>query len=277
MIKSKNIKNIKINKDGSIDIVYIDSIDRYTSNGIIASLISIGNKILIGEDVKKEIAKFEEKHMGYQQALDAIRYTVWDTITIDEYFDAKSSTPYNVRLNNVRAMLKEHNPEMVSLVVNQVVQTYEEAMIHFQEMLVAGQEGTILKSANGTWKDGKPNWAIKMKLEMDVDLKIVGFNYGKAGTKNEHLISSFTCESSDGKVITRPQGLKEEEMEYVTKNQDKLLGTILECKSCGLSQNSLGEYSLLHPAFTRLRDDKNTCDSLESIKEIESMVKGLTK
>jgi hypothetical protein len=66
-------------------------------------------------------------------------------------------------------------------------------------------------------------------------------------------------------------------MEYVTKNQTKLMGTILECKSCGLSHDSNGNYSLLHPAFTRLRDDKNECDSLESIKSIEAMVKGLTK
>jgi hypothetical protein len=33
---------------------------------------------------------------------------------------------------------------------------------------------------------------------------------------------------------------------------------------------------MLHPAFVMLRDDKDTCDSLESIKEIENMVKTLT-
>lgn len=112
---------------------------------------------------------------------------------------------------------------------------------------------------------------------MDVDLRIVGFNYGAAGTKNEHVISSFNAESSCGKVKTKPQGLTEEMMKFVTENQHELLGKILECKSCGLSQDSNGNYSLLHPAFTRLRDDKDTCDSLESIKEIEAMAKGLKK
>ena len=92
----------------------IDGIPRYESNGIIASLISIGNKILAGEDTKKEIAKFEEKHMGYQKALDAIRYTVWDTITVDEYFDAKSSTPYHQRLENVKKLIKDSKSTMVS-------------------------------------------------------------------------------------------------------------------------------------------------------------------
>ena len=110
---------------------------------------------------------------------------------------------------------------------------------------------------------------------MDVDLRITGFNYGGKGTKNEFLISSFNAESSDGLVKTKPQGLKEDMMKYVTENQDKLLGTILQCKSCGLSSDSSGNYSMLHPAFVMLRDDKDTCDSLESIKEIENMVKTL--
>lgn len=255
----------------------IPGISRYESNGIIASLISIGNKILAGKDTKKEISKFvSENKMSYQDALDSIQYTVWDTITIDEYFDAASSTPYYERRARLIELLKAAGSTKVVLIESREVKTYEEAMSHFQEVLKAGEEGTILKSANGKWKDGKPNWQVKMKLEMDVDLKITGFNYGTKGTKNEHLISSFTCESSDGKVVTRPQGLKEDMMEYVTKNQDKLMGTILECKSCGLSQDAKGNYSLLHPAFTRLRDDKNTCDSLESIKQIESMVKGLS-
>ncbi len=254
----------------------IPGISRYESNGIIASLISIGNKILAGKDTKKEISKFvSENKMSYQDALDSIQYTVWDTITIDEYFDAASSTPYYERRARLIELLKDAGSTKVVLIESREVRTYEEAMSHFQEVLKAGEEGTILKSANGKWKDGKPNWQVKMKLEMDVDLKITGFNYGTKGTKNEHLISSFTCESSDGKVVTRPQGLKEDMMEFVTKNQEALMGTILECKSCGLSQDSKGNYSLLHPAFTRLRDDKKVCDSLESIKSIEAMVKGL--
>ena len=103
---------------------------------------------------------------------------------------------------------------------------------------------------------------------MDIDLKIVGFNYGDKGTKNEHVISSFNCESSDGLVKTRPQGLTEAKMLDVTKRQSELLGKIIQVTCNGLSSNSKGEYSLMYPRFTSERSDKNTCDSLESIKEI---------
>jgi DNA ligase-1 len=147
-------------------------------------------------------------------------------------------------------------------------------MDHFQEVLATEvdgvpQEGTILKDENGTWKDGKPNWQIKMKLEMDVDLVIVGFNYGTKGTKNENVISSFNCESSDGFVKTRPQGIKEDMMVYITENQSELMGKIVKVKCNGLSKDKEGNYSLLYPAFMEIRDDKTEADSLPEILQIE--------
>ena len=111
---------------------------------------------------------------------------------------------------------------------------------------------------------------------MNVDLKIVGFNYGTKGTKNENVISSLVCESSDGLLKTQPQGLKEKDMQYITDNQEKLLGSIIEVKCSGLSNDSSGAYSLLYPAFKGFRDDKIKADSLEEIVANEKMIKGVT-
>ena len=253
----------------------IDGVSRYESNGIIASIISILSK----QDARgvtetiKHILKFESKHGGFIKALRSIRFTVWDTITVDEYFDQKSTTPYHERIVNYSTMLYALKPTMVSSVDMYEVLDYEEAILRFQEALADGQEGTILKAPDGGWKDGKPNWQIKMKLEMDVDLRITGFNYGTG--KNVGVISSVNAESADGKVVTRPTGINEAMMQYITDNQATLLGSIVECKCSGLSQDSEGNYSLLHPVFKSLRDDKDTCDDLQSIIAIENMVKGL--
>jgi hypothetical protein len=261
----------------------MDGVPRYESNGIIASVIDIQSKR--GERTEKETEKklevFEKKHGSFEKALNSIRYTVWDTITVDEYFDKSSKIPYLIRLLKVEQLIIKSGAIMVYVIESRIVNSYAEAMEHFQEVLATEvngvpQEGTILKDENGTWKDGKPTWQIKMKLEMDVDLVIVGFNYGTKGTKNENVISSFNCESSDGLVKTRPQGIKEDMMVYITENQDKLMGKILQVKCNGLSKDKEGNYSLLYPSFVEVRDDKNTCDSLESIKNIENMVKSLT-
>lgn len=256
----------------------MDGVSRYESNGIIASLIDICSKRDSRTDKEndKKITNFEDKHGSFTGALERIRYTVWDRLTVDEYFNKASKLKYAERLAYLERLIENANPSSVKMIESTIVHNYAQAMTHFQEVLAAGEEGTILKAWDGEWKDGKPTWQIKMKLEMDVDLRITGFNYGGKGTKNEFLISSFNAESSDGLVKTKPQGLKEDMMKYVTENQDKLLGSILQCKSCGLSSDSNGNYSMLHPAFVMLRDDKDTCDSLESIKEIENMVKTLT-
>ena len=65
-------------------------------------------------------------------------------------------------------------------------------------------------------------------------------------------------------------------MKDVTERQEELLSTIVEIRCCGLSQNSKGEWSTLHPSVVKLRDDKDTCDSLESAKEIEEAAMNLT-
>ena len=252
----------------------IDGVSRYESNGIIASIISILSKKEARGRVEtaKHIVKFQQKHGGFSVALESIRFTVWDTITVDEYFDQKSDTPYYFRLTQLTHYLNSQL-EMISLVEINIADNYEEALRYFQDALAAGQEGTILKSYHGGWKDGKPNWQIKMKLEMDVDLRITGFNYGTG--KNINVISSVNAESSDGKVVTRPTGINEAMMQHITDNQESLLGSIVECKCSGLSQDGEGNYSLLHPVFKSLRDDKDTCDDLTSIIAIENMVKGL--
>lgn len=272
-----NLKNVVVNGE-----LTVDGYDRYTANGLIASIVDIEGKLARGErtpeETQKKITAFEKKHAPYQETIEKIRFTVWDYITLDEYFDKKSSKPYKHRLDELKMMVQVANDQeqMLSIVETVEVSTFREAMEHFQDALDRGLEGTILKSIDGTWKDGKPNWQVKMKLEMNLDLKIIGFKYGSEGTKNEHVISTLVTESSDGIIKTNPSGMKEAMMEDVTERQEELLGTIVEIRCCGLSQNSDGQWSTLHPSVVKLRDDKDTCDSFESAQEIEEMAKALS-
>jgi ATP-dependent DNA ligase len=250
---------------------------RYVSNGIIASLVDINKKIKESPaSAAKEIAEFEAnaKKKGinsFQHAMDLIRFTVWDTITLSEYVDNKSDVPYDVRLKAAGRLVKDCT--MVQLVYSRLVTSYEEAIEHFQEALNAGEEGTIVKAFDGRWVDNKPTWQVKLKLEFHVDLIITGFNYGTG--KNSAVISSLDATSSDGLVVCSPTGMKEAMMKEITKQMSTLKGTIVEVKCNGLSQDSAGNYSLLHPVFKKLRDDKTTADDLQQIKNIQDMAKGL--
>jgi ATP-dependent DNA ligase len=277
MIKSSEIKNVKLNSDGSVSILTMVDTDRYTSNGIIASIVDIEGKrsIRTPEETAKKVKAFEKKHGNYKENVDKIRYTVWDSITLDNYFERKSDIPYRDRLGYIFRSTPILECNRVTVVERKKVYSYDEAMSHFQEILLRGEEGTILKAPSATWKDGKPNWQVKMKLEMNIDLEVVSFDYGDVGTKNENVYSRINLKSSCGNLTTTASNMTEKMMNYITENSDKLLGSIVEITCSGLSQDSNGNWSTLHPRFSELRDDKDTCDSLKSAQEIEAMAKGL--
>lgn len=254
----------------------MDGVPRYLSNGMIMSLIDINKKSdSISEDEKqKRIKEFESKNvMSYQEAANRVVFTVWDLITEEEYLNHKSDCTYDIRWSILEGTVVELNPKMIRLVEKKIVKNYEEALKHFQECLNRGEEGTIVKSSKCIWKNGKPNEQVKMKLEMDIDLRIIGFNYGNG--KNSNVISSLNCESECGILKTSPGGINEKTMEFITKYQQNLLGKIVHVQGSGLSQDSFGNYSILHPRFKGFRDDKFTADTLLEIQDNEMMCKGL--
>ena len=248
--------------------------DRYKSNGIIASYISIGQKKYDGKDITKETAKFSKEHqVTLQEVKELITLVVWDYVPIEDYRNKTGESARSTRIVELEEIIKKAN--VFQMVEYKIVNNASEALQHFLEMLKRGEEGTILKGANGIWSDGKPTHQMKMKLEINLDLVVTGFNMGTVGTKNEGLVSSFKAETECGLLKTNPQGIKEKDMLYITENQDVLLGKLIEVKCSGLSTDSDGNYSLMYPAYLRVRDDKEHGDTLDKAIEIEQMALGL--
>lgn len=255
----------------------VDGIEnRAVANGIVSSIMDITQKAEErGEkETEKKIKAFTEKHGDMTEMIGRLRFTVWDIITVDEYLKASSDTPYLSRFLYLEELINENSFTNIDLIETRFIDTYEEAMDHFLDAQERGLEGTIVKSPVAGWKDGKPTYQIKMKLEMDMDLRIIGFNYGNKGTKNENVISALQLESEDGLLKTTPAGMNEAMMADITERQGELLGTVVQIRCCGLSQTERG-WSTQHPSIVELRSDKNTCDTLESCIEIENMAKTL--
>lgn len=251
----------------------IKGVSRYESNGIISSLASIGEKIQEGDDVTSEKAKLLKKHGdSYENFLEKMVYVVWDFIPNDIYIAENkwADMTYLKRFNKLTEMVKEANLPNVEIVESRIITTPQEAKAHYFEMVALGEEGTVVK-ADKEWADTKPSYNLKVKLEMGVDMAVTGYNYGSG--KNSGLISSLNVETSCGLLKTSPAGINEEMMAYMTVQGDDLIGLIIEMKSNGISQDSKGNYSMLHPVFLRIRDDKESANSLEDCKEIEQGAK----
>lgn len=273
----------------------IDDVPRFESNGIISSIVSIGDA--------KDNVEFERKANEFgdlKSALENLRLVIWDIIPLDivennalyKANDKKLATllpPEDIdeqRIKNVayKSLFARQNRlemlcelaiqadlEKIRIVEFIEVKSKQEALQHFQTLLSEGEEGTILKSSDGLWVDGKPTHQIKFKIEMDVELVVTGSNLGKVGKKYEGMIGSYNCESSDGLLKVSANVLGDEARE---KNED-LTGKIVTIRCNGLSQSN-GNYSMMYPRLVQIRDDKDEADDLPTIKNIEQMIISLS-
>jgi hypothetical protein len=113
----------------------IDGYKRTIANGMVNSIMDIVEKLKKEVKLKRvrKIAAFEDKHGPMADALDKMRITVWDMISVDEYFEGKSVTEYHIRYNSLRKMVENKAcvQVQVDLIETRFITTYEEAMDHF--------------------------------------------------------------------------------------------------------------------------------------------------
>lgn len=151
-------------------------------------------------------------------------------------------------------------------------------------------EGLIVKNVDGVYEWDRSRFWFKWKPVIDVDLKIVGFEYGKAGSKNHDKLGGMLVEGYDennhfiratagGFKVSGPElkkfieekaaavGIVGKDFEalnkdqffrsYVMDHQDEFLGKtgLFEAQELTLAAGET-VYSLRFPQFVRIRDDK---------------------
>lgn len=258
----------------------VAGVPRYKANGIIESYNTIKEKLVTGKSVTKDIDKFNANNAKYgitfEKMPEAIYMVVWDIIPLEHWKKGYYEMPYIYRREMLENFLKDVDTNLkLSDAVG--LKTLEEIQEHFKKKLEEGEEGLVLKGPTAPWKDGKPKWCVKVKIEMDIDLKITGFLYGTPGTKYENVVNRIIAESADGKIKTEASGLKESEMKEITEKQDELLGKIVTITCSGVSVTTDGKIErLLHPRVKAIRTDKDEADTYEDILEAQKMAYDLT-
>lgn len=226
--------------DGEL-LVKIDGkiADRQTGNGIL-------NKANKGTISKEEAA--------------LVTATVWDMIPYAYFIDGYCPVPYSTRFKRLEDSVVSGS---IGVVPSIIVDSLDEAKAIFEQYLIDGKEGIILKDGNGVWEDKRSKGQIKFKGELECDLKIVGVEEGTG--KYAGKVGSFLCESSDGNVkVSVGSGLSDQQRDSFS-NLD-LLGCVVAVKYNARITNKQGEQSLFLPIFIELREDKDVADSSKDIK-----------
>jgi ATP-dependent DNA ligase len=135
----------------------------------------------------------------------------------------------------------------------------EEAQDIYRHKLDDGEEGLVLKDPKGPWEDKRVKHQVKMKAELEADLRVTGLVPGTGKYKGK--IGSLMVESADGDVKSAVgTGLDDDERALDPK---EFLGKIVAVKYNALiTDKKTGQKSLFLPVFVEIRDDKTVADTL---------------
>lgn len=252
-VNTQNHGELLVRKAGKI-------LDRQTGNGIINSVIQGG-----------AFADDEE-----------LIFEVWDQIPLSSVKrKGKCDTPYSTRFNNISSQLEKSTSSCIRLITTRVVHSMKEAYAHYGEMLAAGWEGTVIKHPDAVWRDGTSKQQVKLKLEFECDLMIVGFLKGNG--KNAELFGSIECETQDGLLRVAVSGFKDKKQPGIPTRQEiydmreELTGTIMAVKANDIltSATNDGLHSLFLPRFVEFRKDKTVADTLQRVIEQRDAARAL--
>lgn len=194
-------------------------------------------------------------------------YMVWDQIPLNESIPkGRYEKEYDSRYTELISQIKTSNGP-IQLIKSKLVYSLDEAIADFQYWLSLGYEGSVLKNPNAVWRDGTSTDQIKLKLIVEVDLEIVGYNKGTG--KNKELFGSIIVKTSDGLLEVSIPGIKDEMRKHIHERADELIGTVLTAKFNSIlpPTDNNTKYSLFLPRFVELRPDKLTADSLDRVFE----------
>lgn len=153
--------------------------------------------------------------------------------------------------------LVNSNPQNVKLVQPRTCHNNAEVMSYYQEIRDQGGEGVIVKPQDGLYEKRRSyNW-LKIKDQQTVDVTIIDFEAGTAGTKYEHCLGALVVDYK-GVNVRVGSGLTDELREDIWADKESHLGRLIEVEF----HEETPDGSLRHPRFNRFRDDKPTEDGV---------------
>lgn len=208
---------------------------------------------------------------------DLINLDLWDYITPEEYQNAankvKNTTKYSDRFNTlVKTIESAQNLKNINIIETHIVKSIPQALTIVGEWMRNGLEGGILKDKDNIFRDGTSPQQLKLKLEIDADVRITGFTEGTKGTSREFTFGAITFENDEGTIKGQTSGFTDAQLKDFNGRREELIGKIMSVQFNDITQARTNDfYALSHPRFIELRDDKNSTDTLERVLELKEM------
>lgn len=160
-------------------------------------------------------------------------------------YDSPSKQPFYLRIQNVTnafyddltTVLSENNP--ISLVETVAVDSLESLMDMHKSYRSLGYEGTMLRSSNQSYEDGKRSKnLIKVKEFHDAEFKIIGVKKGTPyiTPRGTFYAAVWLCETPEGQTFSVLSQGDMLQKKYFWDNQEQYIGALLTVKYHYLSK-----------------------------------------
>jgi ATP-dependent DNA ligase len=221
-------------------------------------LVKIDGKIADRQTGNGILSKAGKGTISAKEA-ELVCATVWDHIPYAYFIDGYCPVPYSTRFKRLEDSVVSGT---IGVVPTLMVDSLDEAQALFEQYLIDGKEGIILKSMDGEWEDKRSKSQIKFKGELECDLLVTGIENGTG--KYQGMLGSLICASSDNLItVNVGSGLNDEQRRSL--NSD-IIGRVVAVKYNARIKSKDGTESLFLPIFIELRDDKTEADSSTDIK-----------
>lgn len=209
----------------------------------------------------------------------SILFRVWDAIPLTAVEPkGKYTEPYSARFQSLKNYMKKaifriHEEQQINVTIvepieTKIVHSIKEAKAFYRYMIGMGKEGAILKNPTAIWRDGVSKEQVKLKIECDCDLKVIGFIKGEG--KYKDTLGSLICESADKSLRTNVSGFSDSLRKKIWECRTEYLGMVATVKFNDVMQKEGEVASLFLPRFVEFREDKVEADSFKRILEIRN-------
>lgn len=193
-----------------------------------------------------------------------LRISLWDVIPSDKlrtgFLSAELRDREEVLRQQFTRLSSITQKPKFRLTPYQYVNSYEAALEIFNNFLLEGREGVILKNPSAPWEDKRSQYFIKMKAEKVCELRVVGVVEGEG--KYAGMLGALTCATECGKLKTNVgSGFSDSQ-----RKKEWLVGSIIEVKYNEIIHDKSGAYSLFLPIYHGIRLDKDKANTFEELE-----------
>lgn len=183
-------------------------------------------------------------------------FYLFDSISLEEFDKGKSKLGYMERRAKIEELLSNYPSFKEVSMIPMLYHGKDHSVIGdmIAVMDAKGREGLMVNVANAPYECKRTHQILKVKTMKTADLKIIGFESGKALGKFENTLGKIIVDYKGYPLGV--SGITDALREQIWNDQENYIGRIIEVSYFRESKNEKGGLSVSFPQFKGFRDDK---------------------